>query len=121
MDDPFQRFQRLPPCVFNIDLKQRARTGGEDIIDFDPGSPEQPTSMFVWAETPEAYRDMASLKFYKKLLTQASVAVSPGVGFGEYGEGCVHFALIENEHRTRPAIHNIKRMMKNDDIAQVTI
>ena len=85
MDDPFQCFQRLPLCVFNIDLKQCARAGGEDIIDFDPGSPEQPIPMFVWAEIPESYCDMASPEFYKKLLTQASVAVSPGVGLVSTG------------------------------------
>ena len=55
----------------------------------------------------------------KKLLAEASVAVSPGVGFGEYGEGFVRFGLIENEHRTRQAIRNIKRMMKNDGITKV--
>lgn len=73
-------------------------------------------TMFVWAEIPACYRDMGSLEFSKKLLAQANVAVSPGVGFGEYGEGYVRFGLIENEHRTRQAIRNIKRMMKNDGV-----
>jgi alanine-synthesizing transaminase len=73
-------------------------------------------TMFVWAEIPACYREMGSLEFSKKLLAQASVAVSPGVGFGEYGEGYVRFGLIENEHRTRQAIRNIKRMMKNDGV-----
>jgi len=86
------------------------------------GWPVEPpkATMFVWAEIPEFYREMGSLEFSKKLLTEASVAVSPGVGFGEYGEGYVRFGLIENEHRTRQAIRNIKRMMKNDGIAQVS-
>jgi alanine-synthesizing transaminase len=57
---------------------------------------------------------MGSLEFSKKLLREARVAVSPGVGFGEYGEGFVRFGLIENEHRTRQAIRNIKRMMRGD-------
>jgi alanine-synthesizing transaminase len=80
------------------------------------GWPVEPpkATMFVWAEIPELYRELGSLEFSKKLLAQASVAVSPGVGFGEYGEGYVRFGLIENEHRTRQAIRNIKRMMKKD-------
>jgi len=71
-------------------------------------------TMFVWARLPEFYREMGSLEFSKKLLADAKVAVSPGVGFGEYGEDYVRFGLIENEHRTRQAIRNIKRMIKND-------
>lgn len=80
------------------------------------GWPVEPprATMFVWAEIPECYRDLGSIEFSKKLLTDASVAVSPGVGFGEYGEGFVRFGLIENEHRTRQAIRNIKRMMRDD-------
>jgi alanine-synthesizing transaminase len=68
-------------------------------------------TMFVWARIPEGWREMGSLEFSKRLLTEAGVAVSPGVGFGEYGEGYVRFALIENEHRTRQAIRGIKRML----------
>lgn len=73
-------------------------------------------TMFVWAQLPEPYREMGSLEFSKKLLTEAKVAVSPGVGFGEYGEGWVRFGLIENEHRTRQAIRSIKRMFKQDGV-----
>ena len=73
-------------------------------------------TMFVWAQIPEVYRDMGSLEFSKKLLTDAKVAVSPGIGFGEYGEGFVRFGLIENEHRTRQAIRNIKRMSREDGL-----
>jgi alanine-synthesizing transaminase len=73
-------------------------------------------TMFVWTEIPEAYRSMGSLEFSKKLLRDAKVAVSPGVGFGEYGEGCVRFGLIENEHRTRQAIRSIKRMFREDGL-----
>lgn len=81
-----------------------------------PVDPPRAT-MFVWARIPEYYREMGSLEFSKKLLTEAKVAVSPGVGFGEYGEGYVRFGLIENEHRTRQAIRSIKRMIKNDGFA----
>lgn len=80
-----------------------------------PVDPPRAT-MFVWAEIPECYRDMGSLEFSKKLLREAKVAVSPGVGFGEYGEGFVRFGLIENEHRTRQAIRNIKRMLRRDGV-----
>jgi len=73
-------------------------------------------TMFVWAQIPEAYRAMGSLEFSKKLLRDAKVAVSPGVGFGEYGEGFVRFGLIENEHRTRQAIRSIKRMFREDGL-----
>lgn len=80
------------------------------------GWPVEPpkATMFVWARIPEPYRDMGSLEFSKKLLHDAQVAVSPGIGFGEYGEGYVRFGLIENEHRTRQAIRNIKRMFRED-------
>ncbi len=81
-----------------------------------PVTPPKAT-MFVWAELPEAYRDMGSLEFSKKLLKDAKVAVSPGIGFGEYGEGYVRFGLIENEHRIRQAVRNIRRMMRSDGIA----
>jgi len=74
-------------------------------------------TMFVWAKLPEFYREMGSLEFSKKLLKEAKVAVSPGIGFGEHGEGFVRFGLIENEHRTRQALRNIKRMIKQDGFA----
>ena len=73
-------------------------------------------TMFVWAQVPEAYRAMGSLEFSKRLLTEAKVAVAPGIGFGEFGEGYVRFGLIENEHRTRQAIRNIKRMFRDDGL-----
>jgi alanine-synthesizing transaminase len=73
-------------------------------------------TMFVWAPIPEAYRDMGSLEFSKKLLADARVAVSPGIGFGEQGDGYVRFGLIENAHRTRQAIRGIKEMFRKDGI-----
>jgi len=72
--------------------------------------------MFVWAEIPEAYRALGSIEFSKRLLEEAKVAVSPGIGFGEYGDSHVRFALIENEHRTRQAIRGIKRMLREGKI-----
>ena len=74
-------------------------------------------TMFVWARIPEFYRHLDSLEFSKKLLREAKLAVSPGVGFGEEGEGYVRFALIENEQRTRQALRGIKRMVKRDGFA----
>ena len=68
--------------------------------------------MFVWAQIPEAFRHMGSVEFSKLLLRRGGVAVSPGVGFGEYGEGFVRFGLIENEHRTRQAIRGIKKVLR---------
>lgn len=73
-------------------------------------------TMFVWAPIPEPYREMGSLEFSKKLLKDAKVAVSPGIGFGEYGDGHVRFSLIENEHRTRQAIRGIRDMFRKDGL-----
>ena len=70
-------------------------------------------TMFLWAKIPSILRSLGSLEFSKKLLAEAKVAVSPGIGFGEYGEGYVRFSLIENEHRTRQAVRNIKRFLSN--------
>jgi len=71
-------------------------------------------TMFVWAPIPEQYRHLGSLEFSKKLLQEARVAVSPGVGFGEYGDDHVRFGLIENEHRTRQALRGIRDMFRAD-------
>lgn len=72
-------------------------------------------TMFVWAPIPEPYRHLGSLEFSKRLLQIAKVAVSPGVGFGEYGDGFVRFGLIENEHRTRQAVRGIRDMFRMDE------
>jgi alanine-synthesizing transaminase len=69
-------------------------------------------SMYVWAHIPEAYRSLGSLEFSKRLLEQAKVSVSPGIGFGDYGDEHVRFALIENEHRIRQAVRGIKSMLR---------
>ena len=73
-------------------------------------------SMYIWAEIPAAYKAMGSLEFAKKLLAEARIAVSPGIGFGDYGDGHVRFALIENEHRIRQAVRGIKEMFKRDGL-----
>ena len=72
-------------------------------------------TMFVWAPIPEQYRAMGSLEFAKKLLLDAQVAVSPGIGFGEFGDDHVRFSLIENEHRTRQAVRGIRHMLRRDN------
>jgi alanine-synthesizing transaminase len=69
-------------------------------------------TMFVWAKIPSPFRDQGSLEFSKLLLKEARVAVSPGIGFGEYGDDHVRFALIENAHRTRQALRGIKQMLR---------
>jgi alanine-synthesizing transaminase len=77
-------------------------------------------SMYIWARIPEAYQAMGSLEFAKKVLEEAKVAVSPGIGFGEYGDTHVRFAMIENEARTRQAVRGIKEMLRKDGLAART-
>jgi alanine-synthesizing transaminase len=72
--------------------------------------PAPAASMFAWAPIPPRYAEMGSLEFAKLLLREAKVAVSPGLGFGEYGDGYVRIALVENEQRIRQACKNIKRV-----------
>lgn len=69
-------------------------------------------TMFVWARIPAPYCELGSLEFSKLLLNEAKVAVSPGIGFGEYGDDHVRFGLIENEHRTRQAVRGIRQMLR---------
>ncbi|MDP5102427.1 MAG: LL-diaminopimelate aminotransferase [Erythrobacter sp.] len=75
--------------------------------------PAPPASMFAWAPLPPALKNMGSLEFSKQLLTQAQVAVAPGVGYGENGEGYVRIAMVENEQRLRQAARNIKRYLQS--------
>ena len=77
--------------------------------------PRPPATMFAWAPIPPRFAHMGSVEFSKLLLREAKVAVSPGLGFGEYGEGYVRLGLVENEHRTRQAIRNIKAFLKKAD------
>jgi len=74
-------------------------------------------SMFLWAPLPDEYKAMGSLEFSKKLMQEALVAVSPGIGFGPMGEGFVRFAFVENEHRIRQATRNIQGFLKGKPAA----
>jgi len=75
--------------------------------------PSPKASMFAWAPLPPALKDMGSLEFSKQLLTEAEVAVAPGVGYGEDGEGFVRIAMVENEQRLRQAARNIRKYLSN--------
>ncbi len=77
--------------------------------------PAPPATMFAWAPVPQEFAALGSMEFSKILLREAEVAVSPGVGFGEYGEGFVRLGLVENEHRIRQAARNIKRVIARAD------
>jgi alanine-synthesizing transaminase len=107
-------------CVKEIcDMYQRRRDvlcEGLCTIGWQVDKPK--ATMFVWAPIPAAYHEMGSLEFSKKLLADAKVAVSPGIGFGEQGDGYVRFGLIENGHRTRQAIRGIKEMFRKDGIVK---
>jgi alanine-synthesizing transaminase len=73
-------------------------------------------SMYIWAKIPDYYAKMGSLEFTKHLMQEAKIAVSPGIGFGEYGDGHVRIALIENEHRLRQALRGIREMFRKDGL-----
>jgi alanine-synthesizing transaminase len=75
--------------------------------------PSPPASMFAWAPIPKQYEAAGSLLFAKLLMEEAGVAVAPGVGFGEYGEGYVRIGLVENEQRIRQAARNVKKFLDN--------
>ncbi len=75
--------------------------------------PSPRASMFAWAPIPEPFRELGSVEFSKLLVEKADVAVSPGIGFGEYGEGHVRIALVENEQRIRQAARNVRRFLEN--------
>jgi len=78
-------------------------------------------SMYIWARIPEPYRSLGSLEFAKQLLAKAKVSVSPGIGFGDYGDEYVRFALIENEARIRQAVRGIKAMFRADGLIKVPV
>jgi len=105
-------------CVADIAMKYQKRRDvlvkGLHEANWSVDTPK--ASMYVWAKIPEAYAKMGSLEFSKKLLAQAKVSVSPGIGFGEFGDGHVRFAMIENEARTRQAIRGIKQMFREDSL-----
>jgi len=73
-------------------------------------------SMYVWAKIPDYYSKLGSIEFTKRLLEQAKIAVAPGIGFGDYGDGHVRIALIENENRLRQALRGVKEMFRKDGL-----
>lgn len=99
-------------CVADIRENYRGRRDvlvqGLNKLGWEVALPK--ATMFVWAPIPEPYRKLGSLEFSTLLLKEAKVAVSPGIGFGEYGDGHVRFSLIENEERTRQALRGIRQM-----------
>ena len=105
-------------CLDEIREKYRKRRdvlcAGLFFAGWDVDKPK--ATMFVWARIPEFYRPLGSLEFSKKLLQDAKIAVSPGIGFGAYGDDYVRFGLIENEHRTRQAIRSIREMFRRDKL-----
>ena len=77
--------------------------------------PSPLATMFAWAPIPPAFAHLGSLEFSKLLLSEAQVAVAPGIGFGEHGDGFVRLALVENKHRTRQAVRSVKSFLENYD------
>ena len=105
-------------CVEEVRLKYQKRRDilwkGLNEIGWAVECPK--ASMYIWAKIPEPYRKLGSVEFSKRLLEDAKVAVSPGIGFGEYGDDHVRIALIENEFRIRQALHGIKHMFRKDGL-----
>ena len=105
-------------CVEEVRLKYQKRRDilwkGLNEIGWPVECPK--ASMYIWAKSPEPYRKLGSVEFSKRLLEDAKVAVSPGIGFGEYGDDHVRIALIENEFRIRQALHGIKHMFRKDGL-----
>jgi len=101
-------------CVAQIVANYKSRrdvlVNGLNKIGWPVAMPK--ATMFVWARIPEQYRALGSVEFSKKLLNDAKTAVSPGVGFGEFGDTHVRFSLIENEERTRQALRGMRQMFK---------
>lgn len=102
--------------VVNIREMYKARRDilAEGLIDAGWNVTVPSASMFIWAPVPQAYRDLGCLEFSKLLLQHSDVAVAPGIGFGPGGEGYVRFALVENKHRIRQAVRNIKQFLAAD-------
>lgn len=105
-------------CVETVRMVYQARRdvlcNGLNALNWKVEKPR--ATMYIWAPIPQAYKDMGSLEFSKKLLVDAKVAVAPGTGFGHYGDDHVRFALIENEARTRQAVRGIREMFRKDGL-----
>ena len=101
-------------CVKDIASKYQSRRDvlvkGLHEADWPVDVPK--ASMYVWARIPDRYRPLGSMEFAKRSTGEAKVSVSPGIGFGDYGDGHVRFALIENENRIRQAVRGIKTMLR---------
>lgn len=107
-------------CVDDIRAlyKQRRDVLIEGLAQAGWDIPSPPATMFAWAPIPEKFAHLGSLEFSKLLLKEAQVAVAPGVGFGEHGEGYVRIGLVENVHRIRQAVRNIKTFMRNHNAGE---
>ena len=107
-------------CVLDIAEKYRQRRNlmvkGLHEIGWMVENPK--ASMYIWAKIPDAYAEMGSLEFAKKLLAEAKISVSPGIGFGDYGDDYVRVALIENLDRSRQALRGIKSMFRADGLLE---
>jgi alanine-synthesizing transaminase len=107
-------------CVQQIAMTYQKRrdvlAGGLNAMGWEVDVPK--ATMYIWATIPEAYRNLGSLEFAKKLLADARVAVSPGIGFGQYGDTHVRFSLIENEARIRQALRGLREMFRKDGLLQ---
>ena len=108
-------------CVEEVRLKYQRRRDvlAKGLIEAGWPIDIPKASMYIWARIPADYQAMGSLEFAKKLLIEAKVAVSPGIGFGDYGDTHVRFALIENEHRIRQAVRGIKEMFRQDGLLEI--
>ncbi|MCW5622385.1 MAG: alanine transaminase [Burkholderiales bacterium] len=108
-------------CVEQVRLTYQKRrdvlAAGLNGIGWEVQKPK--ASMYIWAHIPQAYQALGSLEFAKKLLLDARVAVSPGIGFGQYGDDHVRFSLIENEARTRQAVRGIRDMFRRDGLLRI--
>ena len=99
--------------------KERRDILAEGLLDAGWNVTVPEASMFLWAPLPEAYRRVGCLEFSKLMLKHADVAVAPGIGFGPGGEGFVRIALVENKHRIRQAVRNIKHFLSEDAEKQI--
>jgi hypothetical protein len=116
-------FRRLKNALSQIDFPVWPMVGNHDLrANFTACFPDVPApdgSMFIWAPIPEKFRHLGSVEFSKLLLARAKVAVAPGLGFGEHGDGHVRIALVENNHRIRQALRGIRGFLAGDNLGPV--
>ncbi|MFT5540536.1 MAG: alanine-synthesizing transaminase [Alphaproteobacteria bacterium] len=105
-------------CVENVRTLYRERRDVliKGLVDAGWNVPSPPATMFAWAPLPDHFKHLGSIEFSKLLLREAKVAVSPGIGFGEYGDGHVRIALVENRQRIRQAVRNIKLFFRSSGV-----